>query len=191
MIPRLLVLLLAASLVGCEEDKIVKYTAPHITRAPASTVPEAKVVEARTLGAILPDGDGWWFFKVQGAKPQVDALAEGFDKLIGTVRLTGKADRPIEWSLPDGWTEEAPKPGQMRFLTVRPKDSPLDVSVSRFGGSLLDNVNRWRREVGQKDIAEAELEQKTKRLDVNGVKVTIVDVSGPLAPKRGPMGMGR
>jgi hypothetical protein len=195
MIQRLLLLLIVVFLVGCQKDEINTYTAQRVEKAPAQAAPEGKAGEARTLGAMIPDNDGWWVFKLQSEKELADKQAEAFDRLIRTVRLTGKQAKPIEWTLPDGWTEQEPTPRQQQFgrvVTLRPKDSPLvEVAVSQARGSLLDNVNRWRGEVGLKPVAAAELEQATKSLDVNGVKVTIVDVSGPLAPKRGPMGMGR
>ena len=69
---------------------------------------------------------------------------------------------------------------------------PFELTVFAFGkeaGSVLDNVNRWRKlDVGLPPVEAADLDKLTRETSVNGVKVTRVDMAGPGVKKRGGMG---
>jgi len=50
----------------------------------------------------------------------------------------------LEWDVPPGWTET---PHPMRDVSMSFGEGG-ECSVVRAGGSLLDNVNRWRKQMG-------------------------------------------
>ncbi len=94
--------------------------------------------------------------------------------------------KPIAYQVPEGWTEYPPRAGGFRVANFKvgqyADGRPVDVTVSPLGGrsgSLLDNVNRWRKEVGLPDLAESELAKNVVSTDVGGVPGYAVDFAGP------------
>ena len=88
-------------------------------------------------------------------------------------------DASIAWKVPDAW-KTVPNPSSMRLATYRVpsakgSDEPVDVSVTRAGGSTDANVQRW---VGQ--FSEASPEKRTEK-KVHGIKVTVVEIAGTFA----------
>lgn len=97
------------------------------------------------------------------------------------------SDEPagMVWKMPSAW-KVAPNPNAMRIATYRvPGATPADdadVSISRAGGSLDMNIERW---VGQ--FQGAGKETRTERM-VHGIRVTLVEIHG--AYVAGGMGGG-
>lgn len=181
---------LTALLLGCGEDEpINSYKVPKEPIPPIAYTVKPGETEARTIGAIFPEGDTFWFFKVHAPKELVDGQRKEIDEFIRSVRLTGKPEEPLQWKLPQGWKEGKPSVEFIKneFL-FGPNDS-LRLTVSTARGTLLSNVNRWREEVGLSAITDGQMKYTTEKLDVNGVPVTLVDVTGRL--KKRPMGMPR
>ncbi|MCY2951259.1 MAG: hypothetical protein NTU53_04685 [Planctomycetota bacterium] len=91
------------------------------------------------------------------------------------------ADRPIIWTLPKDWTEQAGMPP--RYAVIRPPDDrPAELAVTIFPGNVggtLANINRWRAQVGAQPITEADLEKNITRFDSNNLKIIIADIPGP------------
>jgi hypothetical protein len=180
---RLTVALALAALAGCSPTPgVSKYTAPKdppdidaISDEPAEGEPAVRI-----LGAIVPTGqpDDWYFFKMQSKPNAIARHAADFDAFIRSLKFG--PDGPPAWTLPAGWREVGSQ-GKDRIATFKMKKSetPVELSVTRFGGKLLDNVNRWRGQAGADPIAEAEIETKCKVLTVDGRRVVVVDVSGP------------
>ena len=110
-----------------------------------------------------------------------------FMQLIHSIKLADKGDPPITWTLPNGW-KQLPGHGE-RFASLQfgPADKPLEVSVTRFGGNLLSNVNRWRvNDVGLRALhSEAEVYdlKLVKDLTIDNARAFLVDLTGPGGPK--------
>ena len=158
---RLLPLACLVALAGCRPDEEIRtYTVPKPTRPPAPVVRYVDVTgdKDRLLGALVPAADGKFLsVKLLGPKDAVAPHAAAFRRLAESLRLSADPARPLTFALPDGWTKGPAK--QMRqdtLLTDGP--SPLDVGVFQpIGGSLLENVNRWRGQVGAANLTEADL----------------------------------
>jgi hypothetical protein len=60
--------------------------------------------------------------------------------------------------------------GQSAEITVIP--------LGGMAGGLLANINRWRKEVGLGDLAEAELSKESKSLEIGGHNAVYVDFAG-------------
>ena len=97
----------------------------------------------------------------------------------------GAQDLPFKWTLPSGWKQD-PQPRAMRVATVNVeadgKRGELIVTRFRAGGfgSLLDNLNRWRQQVGLEPLTDekAATPETTK---VGGVDAKVYDFTGPAA----------
>jgi hypothetical protein len=71
----------------------------------------------------------------------------------------------------------------MRAAAFRVSDggTTTDITViplSGPAGGLLNNVNRWRKEVGLPDWTEEQLKKESKSLDVGGLSAVYVDLVG-------------
>ena len=129
---------------------------------------------------IFPQDKQMWVVKLLGPEKQVEPLVGDFDKIVESVELTKDEAKPIVWKLPAGWTQ---LPGNKdRFATLKsPGDNPQEVSISLPlpESPLLDNVVRWRRQVGlTSPITEEQAELFAKKVKVNGVDALRVDLLG-------------
>jgi len=176
---------LVACLAGCRpHEQIAKYTVPKpdlinpvSTSGPAAaTAP----VEQAILGAIIPVGEQSWFFKLTGDPQAVEPQRDAFLAFVKSVKFASGGDKPT-WTLPEGWKE---RPGsEFRFATIELPASaagskPLEIAVSAAGGTVLDNVNRWRGQVGLKPIDEAELAKTTESFEAGDKSGTFVRLVG-------------
>lgn len=87
----------------------------------------------------------------------------------------------FEFATPKGWS--AGKVSSMRkaSLAVVDGDAVADVSVFAFpadANDLLSNVNRWRGQVGLKEISTDELQKSAKKIEVAGETGDYVELMG-------------
>jgi hypothetical protein len=176
------------TVVGCQnQDEIRHYQVPRL-ETPA----------VRMLAAMVPHGDNVWFFKVLGPAPAVEEQKERFDRFMHSVRFTGDKERPLTWTMPEGWREEAKEPqaqqmpGMEAYATFRlpTKERELELSVVLMkqqgnAGSVLENVKRWRTKfLGLPAVSEEELSKITTTLKIGDSVATLMDMTGP-GPRAG------
>jgi hypothetical protein len=185
----LAIILFSAALVavaGCQQDEITHYQAPRLEIPPQQKQAGAQG-PLRIITAIFPQKDRTWFFKLSGAPEEVEKHKDEFEHFIQSVRFTKKGEPPVTWTVPEGWQREAG--AGLRFASFRfgDKEHPLELTVTPLGreaGSLLDNVKRWRGQLGlNQDIDEAELSKNVREMEVDGVKAMIVDLTGTSSGK--------
>lgn len=134
---------------GCGRDEIKVYRVPKESPAPVEQ-------------SAMPPGH-----------PDVGASAMG---------AAPTSAPPLTWQTPGGW-EEVP-PGTMRvasFKVTGPNGQAADVSIiplARSGGDDLSNVNRWRDQVGQSPLSEAELKPLAQPVEVSGQPATLYEQAG-------------
>jgi hypothetical protein len=155
------VVLCVAVLAGaCDgrEDEVRSYAAP---KDPApSTAPATRAVDARPVGT----------------QPPIPAAGDA------TANQAAADALPFQWTLPEGWKQD-PQPRAMRVATVNVesdgKRGELIVTRFRAGGfgSLVDNLNRWRQQVGLPPVAD-EKEVKPETTTVGGREGKVYDFTG-------------
>ena len=88
----------------------------------------------------------------------------------------------LKWTLPTGWEEQTP--GEMRVASFRVKGqgtNQADVSVIPLPGAAggdLNNVNRWRSQVGVAPVAEADLAKLAEKVQIAGSDASLYDQAG-------------
>ena len=141
---------------GCDrgDSQVRSYSAPK-DPAPATAPVAAGAMDARPVG---PQAAG------QGAaQAQAQAL-------------------PLTWTLPTGWQQD-PQPRPMRVATVavdaNGKKGELIVTRFRTGqfGSMVDNLNRWRQQVGLPPVKD-EKEVTPEKATVGGAEAKVYDFTG-------------
>ena len=66
----------------------------------------------------------------------------------------------IAWVLPQGWSVLPTKPMRLASFAVVVGETTGECGVSIAGGAMLDNINRWRGQVGIPPIKESDLGQE-------------------------------
>lgn len=167
------VLVLAAP--GCRPpEDITRTTEPHVEfRKPGPPT--------RILGAIAPAREGQsWFFKLTGPPEAVGKQEQAFDEFLESLKFDDGAAKPVGWVLPEGWREGPPRKGRYATILIGTGEQALELTVLLLGGSKLDNINRWRGQVGlrsvedEKDFGDSVREVTTKQ----GRTITRVDLTG-------------
>lgn len=190
---RVVLVSVAAFAAGCApEPEVRSYTVPreadHKPFRPAAVLPEAKY---RMLAAVIPIRDNLnWFVRCDGPIDRVTEAAADFDAFLNSVRVTGQPAPPLSWTVPDGWRVGPPK--AMRLFTIQKGDEkkPLEIYISEpIGGSMLDNVNRWRTDfVGIKKWSDEELADGMTEVKLGGAPAYKFDFVGPGGAKAGSAG---
>ena len=99
---------------------------------------------------------------------------------------------PFIWDVPDGWAEVPPR-SKLRVVDFRIDDDPAAecylVAMRGDGGGLLANVNRWRQQLEQGPLAEANLVQLPK-YKLLGSDAPFIEVSGDYTNMNAPVVKG-
>jgi len=186
-------MLVLALALGCgRDDKIQTYTVPKEPEAkPEAPGDPAKAGSYRLLGAIIPIDDKYsWFIKFSGPADRIDPYEKEFDGVLNSLKPNANERIGFDFATPPGGRLGPPK--QMRVSTIvfgsDDKTSELYLS-GPFGGTLLDNVNRWRGEVGAASVDDAGLKAVVEEKQIGTVKLYRVDFKGPggKGGMRGPM----
>jgi hypothetical protein len=94
-----------------------------------------------------------------------------------------KPARPrVTWTLPEGWEERAPNQFRLgNFRVPGPDGTAAEVSIVPLAGragSNLANVNRWRGQVGQPPVTEAELGGLSTNVTIGDAPGVMFDLPG-------------
>ena len=160
------VLVVTAALISCSQNQSEKGVQEALQEAGLEPLGETS---ARS--AVEPPG--------AAAGPGYDAAADGRQNLGG-----------ISVALPPGW-QSVPPSTRMRVAEYRlagAAGAAADVSLAVFqlGGSVEDNIQRWLGQFTELDAPE-EGRPRRRQQEVDGVPVSLVDISGSYAGM-GPMG---
>lgn len=184
--------------VGCgSREQIESYTVrkpelidPTLANAPAPGEPKP----TQTLGAIVVLENAGWFFKTTGDPGTVGPQKDAFLNFVKSIRFSSGADPQPQWDLPEGWTERPG--GDFRFATVEMPagQEKLDLAISVLPKNVpdeefvLNNVNRWRGQVGLDATNVIEFARSRETFDVDGNNATFVSLVGQSAAGGGMPG---
>jgi hypothetical protein len=149
----------------------------------------------RLVGLAVIDSGHAKFLKMTGPRDVVAGELDAFLRLARSFREEGGAlapDNPADgsgeqdpvggdgftWEVPRGWLPEPRRP--MRTVTFKlpgPDTECYVVVLGGDGGGLAANVNRWRGQMGQPDLASDGLAALT-RIPMLGGEGTVVSIDG-------------
>ena len=157
----------------------------------AASQPQASVVQRSTaptdrlLGAIVPRGDRSWYFKLTGPMDLIATQEPAFRKLVESLTFDGEEDQPT-WQMPEDWREKRDDGPRFATLELDVDGKQLEVSVTQLptnpaDTSTLDNVNRWRKQMGLASIEQAQLAEQTEDLALSEGTAVYVNLVGTFA----------
>ena len=103
----------------------------------------------------------------------------GMDSTAQTASAADAAGKPT-WTVPADWKEGPLAQFLIAKFIIGSGDATAAVNVSSLagdGGGLLPNINRWRGQLGQPPVTDADI-ATLPTVDATGVKATLVDISG-------------
>ena len=157
---------LAWMAAGCGKDEVRVYQAPQDAPPVAAANPQG--------GAAL----------TSAASEIPKSAASGSSSSAGSE--SSASERPaVPWTVPAGW-EEKPASG-MRVASYgvkRPDGRSVDISVVAMGGGAggeLENVNRWRDQIGLEPATEADLAGLRSIIPSGNRQVVMYELDGKKA----------
>jgi hypothetical protein len=167
-----------ALLTGCQREEDVRhYTAPKPESPPIPAAADRPT--QRILGAIIPREEGrLWVFKLMGPTAILKEHEAEFDSFIDSVTFKDGAKAPA-FKNPESWRPSAGTKMSVAAFRVGADEDAPEITVTPSGGSVDDNINRWRGQLGLKPAEADELKQTTKEKQNGDVKIVIVDLTGP------------
>lgn len=89
---------------------------------------------------------------------------------------------PLKFKVPQGWEQNAGNSMRLASFAVagENKEDIVDISVMRLGGggSILENINRWRGQVKLEPITEEELKTTTEDVKISGKDANLALMKG-------------
>jgi hypothetical protein len=186
--------LLAMLSIGCHSEESVRqyrvpkpellYAANHVAKQ-ADSSDRQSVAQAptdRMLAAIVPRTEQTWYFKMTGPTAAVAAQEPAFRSLIESLKFDPEASQP-SWTLPDTWEQRAGTGQRQATLVANAGGQELEVSISQLTtssspDSTLDNVNRWRRQMGLTPITIDQLPEQSTTVAIADGTATLVNLEG-------------
>ncbi len=153
------------------------------------------------LGVIVPRDDEAWFFKLTGDVELAQREKENFEAFVQSVKFDVAAPQsparptpvrpapapgPItvapkglsQWKVPEGWQPAAGNQFSLAAFAVKEGPNSIQTTVSRAGGDLLENLNRWRGQLGLAAWSPQEMKKTAKTLSIDGHDGTLVELVG-------------
>jgi len=130
----------------------------------------------------------------------VGRIAEAQPAVAEDARVFAIAEGSLSLEAPAGWQRVQPKSGivETEFSIPPSQDGePAGrMTVMGAGGSVQANIDRWCGQFAQPDGSATKDKAATKKLEIAGCTVTLVDVSGtykdkPMGPFAGGAGVDR
>ena len=155
---------------------------PVFPAAPgAATAPGASPAPAPEICPVVPGAPAAGAEPGSAACPVVSTAAPG----AATAPAAADAKPQIKWEVPENWTKAAPSAMRYASFAVAGQDGEsADISASVFGGDGggdLENVNRWREQIGLEAVGADELKSLIVPVTCQDGQIFMVDMTGPKA----------
>lgn len=150
--------------------------------------------DGRMMGVIANKGADAWFYKMRGNSALTAAEKENFLKWVQSVKPAAETaaapapaapgDGSLGWQLPAGW-RLVPGTSSMRYATFGITDAggaKAEMAITHFPGDVggdLENVNRWRQQVGLPAVDAAGLTALVSKLTAASKTLSLIDITGP------------
>src|ERR1700730_850275 len=120
----------------------------------------------------------------------------GTTATVGPNQAQGSANAngELRYKVPEGWVTEKPTSSMRvaQYKLPKVEGDREDASLVLYffgadqGGSVSDNIDRWVGQMQQPDGSSSKEKARTETLTVNGLKVTMVDLSGTYTAQMSP-----
>jgi len=179
------------ALVAANRDDFLKWAASVKKSDAPSPPPAAPTPSSNQImsgGALPPDhpplgGGSTPAGQLPAGHPPTNGESAPPSPAPQAAGLPAVHDAKVQWDVPANWTSVPA--AQMRyasFTVATPSGEKADVSVIVLpgsGGADLDNVNRWRQQVGQAALEAAALPAEITTVAAKNSSMSLVRCTGP------------
>ena len=154
--------------------------------------------DGRIIAAMTTNGGSTLFFKIRGNAALTESQKSEFIKWVTAVCNSQGGNKspqtavssqdsskpPIKWQTPAGWIEVPPSAMRYASFSAGGNENKIDISVIMFpgdGGSDIDNVNRWRGQIGLPPMSESAVTSQLGTLKAGDATFATVDIAAPNA----------
>lgn len=128
-----------------------------------------------------------------GGAPFASGMRGGMRQPSPGPAPSSTASTKLKYETPEGWKPGRKSSMRKAAFNLTAGDETGEVTIidlSKSGSPLLPNINRWRGQVGLKDISEADLPKESEELKVGDLKATYVKLIGPASsqPRKAILG---
>ena len=157
---------LAWMAAGCGKDEVRVYQAPQDAPPVAAANPQGKTTQNSPASEIP------------------GSAASGSSSSVGSE--SSASERPaVPWTVPAGWEEKPASGMRVASYGVKRTDGrSVDISVVAMGGGAggeLENVNRWRDQIGLEPATEADLAGLRSIIPAGNRQVVMYQLDGKKA----------
>ena len=157
---------LAWMAAGCGKDEVRVYQAPQDAPPVAAANPQGKTTQNSPASEIP------------------GSAASGSSSSVGSE--SSASERPaVPWTVPAGWEEKPASGMRVASYGVKRTDGrSVDISVVAMGGGAggeLENVNRWRDQIGLEPATEADLAGLRSIIPAGNRQVVMYELDGKKA----------
>ncbi|MCH2204534.1 MAG: hypothetical protein MK132_01485 [Lentisphaerales bacterium] len=163
--------LLIASLPSCNDAQAVRTIDVKLENNTSEPVKEEKMKglpegSNLILGVIIPTSSSQWFVKLAGPSSEFNEVKDLLDRIIDTIDFDDYSVEVVKLDVPEGWVQKREKGFLHSSITKEGLKSR--VTISKASGTVLDNVNRWNRQLGNGMMDERQLMQVSQKQVING-----------------------
>jgi len=157
--------------------------------------------DGRIIAAMTTTGNSTLFFKIRGNSALTESQKNEFTKWIVAVcnsqggnksaqaanatPSSQSSDSPqIKWQLPPGWNEVPPSAMRYASFNAGANENKVDISIVTFpgnGGNDIENVNRWRGQIGLPPMSEEAMTSQVTTLRAGDATLAAIDITGAKA----------
>lgn len=165
--------LTALALAGCQKDEIASY------RVPKEKEPERKMPNDAAHAGVTPR-QAPAPAPTAAPAPAAPAAAPAGNSMASTPVATASGGG-LAWKGASHW-QEKPAAGMRKGTFVITGDgATAELAITAFPGDVggeVANVNRWRGQVQLAPQSPDEVQAAIQRLEANGLKIGVVDMTG-------------
>ena len=153
--------------------------------------------DGRIIAGMVTTANSTLFFKMRGNSDLTEAQKGEFIKWIAAVCDSQNQTAPpqmaaapsndsgaprVQWKAPQSWTEVPPSSMRYASFSAPGEDGgKIDISVVTFpgdGGSDVDNINRWRGQIGLAPIDANAMTSEVAPLKTADITFSTTDIAG-------------
>jgi hypothetical protein len=151
--------------------------------------------DGRIIAAMATTGSSTLFFKIRGNAALTESQKSEFVKWVTAVCNSQGTNRPsqseamlppsgnpkIKWETPKSWAEVPASSMRYASFNAGTNENKIDISVVMFpgdGGSDIENVNRWRGQIGLPPMSEAAVTSQITTLKAADATFAFIDIAG-------------
>ena len=106
---------------------------------------------------VIPTSTRQWFVKMTGPAEEFTSVQPLLEKIKGSLKFDDYSVEMVTFDLAEGWVKTREK-GFIHSSITHP-DLKSKLTISSASGSLLSNINRWRRQLGMGPLSAPMLAQ--------------------------------